>query len=78
MLSFFLAFGARISLLFFPLFFSSRGARVHPILMVNDPFGSSVFFGSDRRSHTISDRESVFGFSQKTQPTCTCNLVLCF
>ena len=78
MLRFFLSVGARISLLFFPLFFSSRGAQGHPILMVNDPFGSSVFFGSDRRSHTISDRESVFGFSQKTQPTCTCNLVLCF
>ena len=31
---------------FFPLFFSSRGARGHAVVMVNDPFfGSSVFWG---------------------------------
>ena len=34
MMLFFLVFAARISL----LFFSSRGARGHALIMVNDPF----------------------------------------
>ena len=37
----------------FPLFFSSRGARGHAVVMVNDPFfGSSVFL-------VMGDEESI-------------------
>ena len=40
---------AIISLLFFPLFFSLRGARRHAVdIIVNDPFSDLPFFGSDR------------------------------
>ena len=57
---------AIISLLFFPLFFSLRGARRHAVdIIVNDPFSDLPFFGSDRRNHMIRDHKSAFGFSQK-------------
>ena len=32
---------------FFPLFSSSRGARGHAVVMVNDPFSDLPFYGSE-------------------------------
>ena len=32
---------------FFPLFSSSRGARRHAVVMVNDPFSDLAFYGSE-------------------------------
>ena len=52
MLLFLLVFAAKIDLLFFPLFFSSRGARGHAAVVVNDFFfyGFSFFFFDSEES----------------------------
>ena len=66
MFLFLLVFAAIISLLFFRLFFSLRGARRHAVdIIVDDPFSDLPFFGSDRRNRMIRDHKSAFGFSQK-------------
>jgi len=58
----------RFVVVFFPLFFSSRGARGHAVVMVNDPFFVSSVFLVMKNPYDLRSQIRLWILPQKTLP----------